>query len=306
MARPIATPPPSHGRDFAVLGVLAALVVLGIAALSGIVVLGGPPKPDGSPPDEAARLPGNGTGPLHTPSSATASTGPASAATGQGSMSTDPNGSIDFPTPIATPTPTPSPSPVVGAAPTSPETFDVQGQVIPMGFPLRRDTRYRYHDNFLDIRDGPPDAYNHARLRDDGTEVRLHDGADIYAKLGEPLLAVFDGTVIDPSTVWQPWEPARYGHAIVIRSDDPRTHGYMALYAHAARVWVEPGTKVTRGQVIGTIGRTGNAELQSIHPHLHFELRAPFMLDWAALGEHRQLDAFNPYPSLRAADPKRS
>mgnify|MGYP003290623772 CR=1 FL=1 len=58
-------------------------------------------------------------------------------------------------------------------------------------------------------------------------------------------------------------------------------------------------------EVIGTVGRTGNAELQSIHTHVHFELRAPFPLDWSSLGEASEIDAFNPYPSLRLADPKR-
>jgi murein DD-endopeptidase MepM/ murein hydrolase activator NlpD len=58
--------------------------------------------------------------------------------------------------------------------------------------------------------------------------------------------------------------------------------------------------------VVGTVGRTGNAESQSVRTHLHFELRAPFLLDWSALGEDRAVDAFNPYPSLVGADPKRT
>jgi murein DD-endopeptidase MepM/ murein hydrolase activator NlpD len=195
---------------------------------------------------------------------------------------------------------------VAGSAPTSAEGFDLEDQAIPIGFPLLRETRYQYRDNFLDARDGPPDSYNHARTRPDGEVIRLHDGTDIYADEGEPLAAVFAGTVVDPRTLWQPWEPDRYGHVVVIRSDEPQTVGYIALYAHADRVWVEPGARVTRGQVVGTIGRTGNAELQSIRPHLHFELRAPFALEWASFGEERQVDAFNPYPSLYDADPKRN
>jgi murein DD-endopeptidase MepM/ murein hydrolase activator NlpD len=174
-----------------------------------------------------------------------------------------------------------------------------------MDFPLLRETRYRYRNNFLDTRDGPPDTYNHARVRPDGAVVRLHDGIDIYADEGEPFAAVFAGTVVDPSAMWQPWERERYGRVVVIVSDEPQTMGYIALYAHASRVWVEPGQQVVRGQVLGAVGRTGNAEMQSIHPHLHFELRAPFPLDWASLGEARQVDAFNPYPSLRTADPRR-
>jgi murein DD-endopeptidase MepM/ murein hydrolase activator NlpD len=174
-----------------------------------------------------------------------------------------------------------------------------------MSFPLLRETRYQYRDNFLDSRDGSPDAYNHARVRSDGAVVRLHDGIDIYADKGEPFAAVFSGTVVAPSKLWRPWDPARYGRVVVIVSDEPRTLGYIALYAHAERVWVAEGAHVTRGQVLGAVGRTGNAERQSIRPHLHFELRAPFPLHWTSFGEDRQVDAFNPYPSLRNADPRR-
>ena len=48
------------------------------------------------------------------------------------------------------------------------------------------------------------------------------------------------------------------------------------------------------------------ADDESVRTHLHFELRAPFLLDWSPLGEARTIDAFNPYPSLMAADPKRT
>ena len=143
-----------------------------------------------------------------------------------------------------------------------------------------------------------------ARMGKDGSAHRLHDGIDIYAAEGEPLIAPFSGHVIDPSTRWQPWERDRYGETVVIESDEPMSEGYLAMFVHMARVWVEPGTHVTRGQVVGTVGRTGNADDESVRTHLHFELRAPFLLDWAPLGEDRTIDAFNPYPSLVAADPK--
>ena len=209
--------------------------------------------------------------------------------------------------PRVTPSPVPSrepqTSPIAGRAPTSPAEFDLRGQVIDIGFPLRADTNYQYRDNFLDIRTGAPDDYNHSRVRD-GEVERLHDGIDIYAALGQPLLAPFSGVVIDPRGRWQPWEQRqRYGRTIVIVSDEPTSEGYIALFAHAEDVWVEIGQRVTRGQVVGTVGRTGNAEVQSIKPHLHFELRAPFLIDWTPVGEEHAIDAFNPYPSLVAADP---
>jgi murein DD-endopeptidase MepM/ murein hydrolase activator NlpD len=77
----------------------------------------------------------------------------------------------------------------------------------------------------------------------------------------------------------------------------------MAVLVHLENVWVDIGQHVTRGQVIGTLGNTGDA--QNTVPQLHFELRAPFLIDWSSVGEDRQVDAFNPYPSLVAADPKK-
>lgn len=304
MARPIDAPETSSWRDVALVAAVAIAAIVGLVVITAMVASGGaPPETQptgpavaGSPSDAASASPAEPSGsvPGSTSGKPSASSAPVSESPG---ASTD-----TFPTPAATPTPTP----VAGAAPMSPDGFDLERQIIPIGFPLLRQTRYEYRNNFLDVREGPPDAYNHARIRSDGTSVRLHDGIDIYADEGEPLVAVFSGTVLDPTDLWEPWEPDRYGRVVVIRSDEPQTMGYIALYAHADRVWVETGAHVSRGQVLGAVGRTGNAEIQSIRTHVHFELRAPFPLDWTSLGEERQIDAFNAYPSLRAADPKRS
>ena len=292
----------SNWRDVAVVTTVAIAVILALVVVTGMVASGGTPVAPSQTPDGAiAGVPTDGArreSPATSTGQQSASGEPESPPATDESPVGNPG---DQPTPAATPTLTP----IAGSAPMSAAEFDMQAQVIPMGFPLLRETRYQYRDNFLDPRDGQPDSYNHARVRTDGTVIRLHDGIDIYADEGEPLTAVFSGTVIDPSELWQPWDRDRYGRVVVIRSDEPQTLGYIALYAHAERVWVEPGMRVTRGQVLGAVGRTGNAEVQSILPHLHFELRAPFPLDWAEMGEDRQLDAFNPYPSLRAADPKR-
>lgn len=210
------------------------------------------------------------------------------------------------PTPsAASPSPAPaSATPIAGRAPLSAAEFDLEQQVILIGFPLRPETRYHYRDKFRNRRDGPPSDYNHARRDKDGELMRLHDGIDIYAREGEPVVAPFSGLVIDAATRWIPWEPDRYGLTVVIVSDEPETAGYLALLAHLERAWVDPGQRVSRGQVIGVLGGTGNAE--SVDPQLHFELRAPFVLDWSALGEERLVDAFNPYPSLIEADPHRN
>lgn len=88
-----------------------------------------------------------------------------------------------------------------------------------------------------------------------------HRGIDIANK-GLPGIAAADsGTVV--LTGWPaPWA---YGNRILI----DHGNGYQTLYAHLNAIYVSPGQKVERGQVIGQMGSTG----RSTGPHLHFEIR---------------------------------
>jgi murein DD-endopeptidase MepM/ murein hydrolase activator NlpD len=211
------------------------------------------------------------------------------------------------PTPTIRPraTPAPSPSRDPRAAPRTASEFDLGDQAIEILFPLGEGARYWYRDNFMRPRAGDPVGHNHARLSGDGRMVRLHDGIDIYGPAAQPVVAPFSGQVIDPQTRWQPWSRERYGVTVVVVSDEPLTTGYAAVMVHLDRAMVRVGDRVERGDVIGLLGVSGNADGDGIHPHLHFELRAPFALDWLDVGEERSVDAFNPFPSLVRADPQR-
>ncbi len=301
MARPSQPPRKPRWRATGVVAIVVVLAIIGLIAVSGILAGGPGASPTGSP--GIAGLQSAGSSIPVVPSRAPQPATTEQSEELQPAKAPSPSASLTEPTNSPAPLPTRA---LEGGAPTSPAEFDLEGQQISMGFPLRADSQYRYRDNFHDIREGSPEAYNHARIHADGSATRLHDGTDIYTREAEPLIAPFSGTVIDPKTRWQPWEPARYGKTVVIVSDEPLSTGYLALLVHMDEVWVEPGTRVTRGQVVGTVGRTGNADSQSVRPHLHFELRAPFLLDWSAGGDDRPLDAFNPYPSLVEADPKRN
>lgn len=172
-----------------------------------------------------------------------------------------------------------------------------------MAFPFSRRVEYRYADNFLERRDGRARSYNHVRrVLEDGTLERAHDGIDIFVARGTPVLAVFDGIVVDPALRWRPWNPARYGATVVVVSLEPGSTGYAALYSHLDGVNVRPGDRVSRGDTVGVAGDTGNATGSPLH--LHFELRAPFRITVTEAGREREIDAFDPYPSLVAADPK--
>ena len=88
-----------------------------------------------------------------------------------------------------------------------------------------------------------------------------HPAIDIYAKLGQPVVAMSDGVVTEITNT------GSYGNKIVIQ------HPYLpdtteTLYAHLDTMNVEVGQTVIAGQQIATIGVTGN----STGPHLHFEI----------------------------------
>ena len=86
-----------------------------------------------------------------------------------------------------------------------------------------------------------------------------HSGIDLAAARGTPVVATLPGIV----TVIV--SPTGYGLHVVIDHGG----GLSSLYGHLDTVVVASGDVVTAGQVIGTVGSTGNAT----GPHLHFEIR---------------------------------
>ena len=93
-----------------------------------------------------------------------------------------------------------------------------------------------------------------------------HNGVDVnIGVVGKSVVAVKDGTVETSKSLKNPDGSYRsYGEYITINHHD----GTQTLYAHllAGSRKVSPGQKVSQGQVIGTVGSTGN----STGPHLHF------------------------------------
>lgn len=86
-----------------------------------------------------------------------------------------------------------------------------------------------------------------------------HTGIDISNALDTPIQATADGDVVDAG--WMD----RYGWGVRIRHN----HEQETLYAHLNHVNVKTGQKVSRGDILGTMGRSGNAT----GVHLHYEVR---------------------------------
>lgn len=93
-----------------------------------------------------------------------------------------------------------------------------------------------------------------------------HNGIDIAAATGTPIVAAASGTVV-ASTFGSPGNYNRYGNVIVIRHNiNGKTID--TLYAHLNSRSVSVGQTVSQGQTIGAMGSTGD----STGPHLHFEI----------------------------------
>lgn len=87
---------------------------------------------------------------------------------------------------------------------------------------------------------------------------RFHNGVDIAAPRGTPIMAAAPGRV-----VFSGWDGA-FGNTVII----DHGYGYRTLYAHNSRNAVQVGDQVGRGQVIGYVGSTG----RSTGPHVHYEV----------------------------------
>ncbi|KAL3690268.1 hypothetical protein R1sor_016577 [Riccia sorocarpa] len=87
----------------------------------------------------------------------------------------------------------------------------------------------------------------------------FHEGVDLAADQGSPILASDKGTV-----TFAGWS-GRYGYLLTIQHDG----GFSTRYAHCCSIHARVGQQVVRGQHVAAVGSTG----RSTGPHLHFEVR---------------------------------
>lgn len=89
--------------------------------------------------------------------------------------------------------------------------------------------------------------------------TRPHEGIDIAAPVGEPILAPAAGSVRFAGR-----KAGGYGKVVEI----DHGFGYITRFAHASKILVKTGQKVKRGQTIAEVGATGLVS----GPHLHYEV----------------------------------
>lgn len=144
---------------------------------------------------------------------------------------------------------------------------DVSGNEIPVEMPVYSGGAFCW----------PAPSYT--RISDDyGNRIhptlgvpQFHNGVDMAAPGGSPILAAADGTVIAASY------SSSMGNYIMINHGG----GLYTIYMHASAVYVSAGQSVTRGQQIAAVGTTG----RSTGNHLHFSVRrnGSYVSPWSFL-----------------------
>jgi murein DD-endopeptidase MepM/ murein hydrolase activator NlpD len=183
------------------------------------------------------------------------------------------------PTPTATATATTSPSGAVTAPPSTyvpPSTPGiptierkpaptVESRLTSGGYAFPVFGKARISDNFGASRPAPLD---------------VHEGVDIFAKFGSPVVAVREGRISHVGTL-----PVS-GNRLWLTT----TNGDAFFYAHLSAFsdHARSGRKVKAGTVLGFVGNTGDAE--PTPPHLHFEVHPGGIKE----------DAVDPYPIVKA------
>jgi murein DD-endopeptidase MepM/ murein hydrolase activator NlpD len=102
-----------------------------------------------------------------------------------------------------------------------------------------------------------------------------YNARDLPAPIGTPVYAAASGIVSRAARL-----ATSYGiHAAISHA------GWRSLYAHMSQMYVRTGQQISRGQMIGRVGSTGN----STGPHLHLEPDNPRLYDWGGKWRHGEL-----------------
>ncbi|MFI5231134.1 MAG: M23 family metallopeptidase [Gemmatimonadales bacterium] len=147
-----------------------------------------------------------------------------------------------------------SPAPVAGRAgaeraarPPEHDAFLTELYARGLLVPVRGVAASQIPDTFKDARDG----------------VRVHNAEDILAKRGTPVIAADDGSVIHVGK-------NKLGGNVVWTTDPERRFAYYYAHLDHYAKGLHDGQSISRGDVLGYVGTTGNAPKDV--PHLHFQL----------------------------------
>ncbi len=101
-------------------------------------------------------------------------------------------------------------------------------------------------------------AFSRSRFHPILHHARPHEGIDVAAPMGAPIVAPAAGTVTLVAR--------QNGYGNVLEID--HGNGIVTKYAHCSRIVVKKGQRVQRGEIVANVGSTGLAT----GPHLHYEI----------------------------------
>ncbi len=133
------------------------------------------------------------------------------------------------------------------------EQLDVLEEVI-MNRQLRSESKPRGRP----IKKGWTSSYYGKRTDPFTGKLAMHKGMDFAGKEGSEIIAVANGVVT--------WAGERYGYGELVEIN--HGNGYTTRYGHNAKLLVEVGDSVEKGQAISLMGSTG----RSTGPHVHYEV----------------------------------
>jgi len=168
---------------------------------------------------------------------------PADAQTGDATV----HAAVDITTPEHVPAIATQPSAVT--QPTAPATTAPAKKPMKITAPVEGETVAEYAMDCL--------SYNETTR-----DWRVHNGVDIAAEAGTPVLSAADGTV------YTVYDDETMGTTVVIRHQDGYTTKYACL---SPEVSVAAGDEVVMGQQIGTVGTSALLE-SALGPHVHFSV----------------------------------
>ncbi|MBI3333558.1 MAG: M23 family metallopeptidase [Candidatus Omnitrophica bacterium] len=111
----------------------------------------------------------------------------------------------------------------------------------------------------LQVREDPYGSGLFGSRRNGG---RRHRGVDWVAPVGTPVLAAKSGRAFLGRL------RNGMGRYVEVRHPD----GSVTRYGHLKTVAIRDGGRIRRGEVVGAVGKSGNARRRLIQPHLHFEI----------------------------------
>jgi murein DD-endopeptidase MepM/ murein hydrolase activator NlpD len=110
-----------------------------------------------------------------------------------------------------------------------------------------------------------------------------HEGQDVFARAGTPLIAVVDGVVIESENESSSLSGGRGNYVALYSESDDRTYVYFHMQRPSS---LRAGDGVQAGDPVGAVGCTGSCWGN----HLHFEVR---------LGRGSEAKPIDPLPLLR-------